>query len=262
MKGRLRMTATSAAVLALLGCSHAQAKKIHDFQVEATQQKAAFSPHKYQGRAESSYTEQYQFFVNLNEISSWSDYRGSSKVGENMTNEQLDIVWQHISQELPAETDFSIRKATIEANNQSTVDVYLEESVAELEISLSDLITGVFEGGNSGFGVEFVSGLKDYVDTKKWDKETGFNATQGFLLETHPIVRVTFVIGKIEKDGSLDLDVYKKVIKRLGILVSLNELVTLSDGSVAAEVFADINRLNALYNEQKVINIIPDLSEQ
>ena len=64
-------------------------------------------------------------------------------------------------------------------------------------------------------------------------------------------------------EGEIDKQGYKDFFNRLEVRAPApNEMVTLPDGSIVVERVTDINRLNALYNEQSVVNIIPNLTDK
>lgn len=114
------------------------------------------------------------------------------------------------------------------------------------------------------FGVEPEQSarLQEYVDLDKWDKETGFNAAQVYLLEKYPVIDATIILEASLEESELDSEYYKTVLSRTGTSTSKDNVIKLSDGVLAVAVLTDINILNSLYAEPKIINIIPNLSKK
>lgn len=146
MNVSLKMLATSAAISILLGCSHAQAKKLHDSQIESAHQKAVVQSYKYQGNVDLRTSKKYQFFVNIEELNYFPPYKYDGQRHTEMTSEHLNIIWEKMVQELPRGTRFSIARATAVAKI-STVEVHLDSSVSEQDLSKGDFIIDYRESG-------------------------------------------------------------------------------------------------------------------
>ena len=240
-------------------------KKTHHSHHPNTSNQQLIVERKYEGKPDSIYTTRLQLLVNLNEIPSISDeIRFNEQVGEKLNVSQRNLVWEKIAGELSNEIDFKLGQASFKKNNTASIRIFLEQSVSDTIIPKSDFIIASALKPYGDFGPEFRPGIPPYADFEKWNKQSGFDATQTYLLNKRPAVLVTYVIQQTTTvAGETDKQAYKDFFDRLEVRAPApNEIVTLPDGSMVVERVTDIDRLNALYNEQSVLNIIPDLSDK
>ena len=240
-------------------------KKTHHSHHQNTSNQQLIVERKYEGKPDSIYTTRLQLLVNLNEIPSISDeIRFNEQVGEKLNVSQRNLVWEKIAGELSNEIDFRLGQASFKKNNTASIRIFLEQSVSDTIIPKSDFIIASSLKPHGDYGPEPKPGIPPYADFKKWNKQSGFDATQAYLLNKRPAVLVTYVIQQTTTvEGEIDKQAYKDFFDRLEVRAPApNKLVTLPDGSIVVERVTDIDRLNALYNEQNVLNIIPDLLDK
>ena len=251
------------AISVLLGSPYAQAKKFHDSQIDGAHSKLVEPSYRYQGNVDYQNSKKYQFFLNLEALEYFPPYDDSGERRIEMNSEHLDVIWDKLTNDFPKGTRFSIAKAST-VGKVSTVEVYMDSSVSEQSFPIGDFFTSFRKGEFVNFGVEprTEPQLYGYVDLEKWDKETAFNLTQKYLLESHPVVRVTIVFEASLEERNADSEYYEAVLNRAGTNASKQDIVRLSEGLLAVQVLADINVLQSLFDEQKIINIIPDLPEE
>ena len=105
---------------------------------------------------------------------------------------------------------------------------------------------------------------KSYVDFKKWNKESGFLEAKVQIEKVyHRSVEVTVLIEETPpNENQSDEEPYRELLKKMGIGVFPDALFKLPDGTRAFTTRAHLPRLNALYQEPKIINIVPKIQEK
>jgi len=177
-----------------------------------------------------------------------------------LSDKQLDQIWEKLSSVLPTSTNFSIKNHYVNDDGIGKFLVYFESSQPDIDFSHASFVHGFVPYQN--YSAQLAEPrLPDYFNPQSWTKEKGYTESLDFIENQYPVIPVTFVIQQLVTDsGEQDLDEYSALLKSINMPAKIH-LFLLDDGTRAAQSYVDLKRLVELYEEPRVINIIPNLSK-
>ena len=174
----------------------------------------------------------------------------------------LDHLWELLANEMPG-INFSIVSGKLTSKGTVIVNVDIEGVGDSFNLKKSDVLLSMRPYSHWTGGISLEPELGAYVDFERWNKDTGYLAAKEFLANEDQFIAVTFLMEEfIDTSGQPDTKAYANVLSKMGLggEVTATKMVVLEDGTRALAKAVNIKRLEALYNETSVINIVPDLN--
>ena len=213
----------------------------------------------HQGQEFVNEATRFDIGINLKEVDNlFVDFGGASEL-EELSENQKDLIWLRIAKNLPVNTNFSLGVKKIIQDtgggsgffwiNIEGVDPFFKIDRGKLvsEFYYNPYISGFVEKSDESFNFE------------KWDKESGYTATKKHIEKSAiGFVAVKFLLQELVDDnGNVDVDEYAALLDSMGMPTSIARHIVLEDGTRSATRVVNAERLSALYNEPRVLNIVP-----
>lgn len=179
-----------------------------------------------------------------------------------LTDEQKNLIWFRVSEELPAGTNFYLRVSSISENRNAGIKIGIEEAEPSFDIEKNDFIlifaVAPFQYNNKP-RLDY-----HYVDFEKWNKDSGYFAAKKKIESKYiKSTEITFLIQELtDENGGPDEQAYSTFLQEAGLAKSTRQMVILANGQRALAKIVTLSILDKLYRDPRVINIVPNLKNE
>ena len=240
--------------------NHPEPKKSQVEQSELDRQ--PFQGPKYSSNGKLFFKEVLGFVarVDLNEVDGL--FIGNEQLNDpgTLTDEQKNLIWFRISEELPEGTNFALRVSSINNNRHAGIILGIENVENNFNLEKNDFVL-LFAGDPHQYNKKPRLN-RNWVDFEKWNKESGYVAAKNKFnsrYTTH--VTVAFLMQElIDESGNPNEEAYHKLLVDVGLSPKrARKLVALPNGQRALSSAVGLEVLDKLYNDPRVLNIVPFL---